>query len=65
MLGAVKRFSDLTDDHEYIKEVKDKDQVNELMFDLLCSGDWNRDYLTDFGVKLKTKVNQLNSDNEM
>lgn len=64
-LGAVKRFSDLDENSKFIKKVKTRDEANEVIFDLLCSGNWDKDYLTEFGIKLRKKINELSNENEM
>ena len=62
---ATKRFSDLEDNHKFLKEIKSVDEANDFIFELFCSGEYDKNDLKEYRKKKKKKVKEICEDSEM
>ena len=64
-LGATKRFSDLEDNHKFLKEIKSVDEANDFIVELFCSGEYDKNDLKEYRSRLLKKVKEICEDSEM
>ena len=62
---AAKRFSDLEDNHKFLKEIKSVDEANDFIFELFCSGEYDKNDLKEYRSRLLKKVKEICEDSEM
>lgn len=64
-LGATKRFSDLEDNHKFLKEIKSTEEANDFIVELFCSGEYDKNDLKEYRSRLLKKVKEICEDSEM
>ena len=64
-LGTTKRFSDLEDNHKFLKEIKSTEEANDFIVELFCSGEYDKNDLKEYRSRLLKKVKEICEDSEM
>lgn len=53
------------DNHKFLKEIKSVDEANDFIFELFCSGEYDKNDLKEYRSRLLKKVKEICEDSEM